>query len=608
MRKHSPILIAVFGLATAAAAQTTQYVPQIPTASEKLQALFDQRLQWQLHVYPSMAMRRGDYTDAGRLTDYGMDAIIQRYFDTRQCLKRLSVVPYDDLSKAEKLSYDLFKLGLDNEVESEQYRMFLAPVGGRFGTHQQIAQMAEQVRFRNYQDYVDYLTRLELVPGLVNQTIDLLALGAAEGRTPPRVTLAGLPGQFDALVAPGGGLSALAGPLGRMPQQITAARQKELRDRFDDVSMPGVILAVEALGDYITDVYLPQTRESIAAVDLPDGEAYYAYRLRVMTTTDMTAAEIHQLGLDQVRRIRAEMMQVIRSSDFMQRHAAGGSGDDDRLFDAFVNDLRTNPRFYHESADDLLTGYRDICKRVDEWLPKLFGVLPRLPYGVRPIPEFMAPNQTTAYYRRGDIRNSEAGIFFANTYGLDQRPKYEMIPLALHEAVPGHHLQVAIAQELDDVPDFRKGWGFTAFGEGWALYAERLGIEMGFYQDPYDDFGRLLYEMWRACRLVVDTGIHAFEWSRDRAIEFMVTNTALSRLNIETEVDRYIAWPGQACAYKIGELKIRELRATSERRLGDKFDLRAFHDVVLGAGSIPLTVLDKRVDFWINSQLIQPYD
>ncbi len=607
MRMHSCIVFAVMGLVTAAASQTTQVVPRIPTASEKLHKLFEDRLQWQLKAFPAMALRRGDYTNADRITDYGMDSIIQRYYDTRQYLKRLSVVPYDDLGKADQLSYDLFKLGLEDEVESEQYRMFLAPVGGRFGTHQRIAQMAEQVRFRNYGDYSDYLTRLELVPELVNQTIDLLDLGAAEGRTPPRVTLEGLPDQFDALVAIGGGLSALAGPLERMPQQITAARQQELRERFDDVSMPGVILAVRALGDYVTDQYIPQCRESIAAVDLPDGAAYYAYRLRVMTTTDMTAAEIHQLGVVQVGRIRAEMMNVIRSSDFMDRDTPAPDGDDD-LFAAFVNDLRTNPRFYHETADDLLVGYRDICKRVDEWLPKLFGALPRLPYGVRPIPEFMAPNQTTAYYRRGDIRNAEAGIFFANTYALDQRPRYEMIPLALHEAVPGHHLQVAIAQELDDVPDFRKGWGFTAFGEGWALYAERLGIEMGFYRDPYDDFGRLLYEMWRACRLVVDTGIHAFGWSRDRAIEFMVANTALSRLNIETEVDRYIAWPGQACAYKIGELKIRELRATAERRLGDRFDIRAFHDVVLGAGSIPLTVLETRVDYWINSQLFRPYD
>ncbi len=605
---HSHILIAAVGLVTTAAAQTTQHVPRIPSASEKLHEVFEDRLQWQLEQFPAMAMSRGDYSNAGRLTNHGMDDIIQRYHDTRRFLERLSIVPYDDLGKADKLSYELFELRLKNEIEGEQYRMFLAPIGGRSGTHQRIAQMAEQVRFRHYDDYAAYLTRLELVPELVNQTIELLQLGAAEGRTPPRVTLAGVPDQFDALVAPGGGLSALSEPLQRMPDLISLAQRKELRDRFDDASMPGVVLAVRALGDYIVDEYLPQCRESIAAVDLPDGEAYYAYRLRVMTTTDMTAAEIHRLGLNEVERIRAEMMDVIRSSDFMDRYATGRDDNDDRLFAAFVNYLRTNPRFYHKTADDLLVGYRDICKRVDEWLPKLFATLPRLPYGVRPIPAFMAPNQTTAYYRRGDIRNAEAGIFFANTYALDQRPKYEMIPLALHEAVPGHHLQVAIAQELEGVPDFRKGWGFTAFGEGWALYSERLGIEMGFYEDPYDDFGRLLYEMWRACRLVVDTGLHAFAWPRERAIEFMLDNTALSRLNIETEVDRYISWPGQACGYKIGELKIRELRATAERRLGDRFDLRMFHDVVLGAGSIPLTVLEKRVDFWINSQLFSPYD
>ncbi|MHC4827996.1 MAG: DUF885 domain-containing protein, partial [Planctomycetota bacterium] len=275
---------------------------------------------------------------------------------------------------------------------------------------------------------------------------------------------------------------------------------------------------------------------------------------------------------------------------------------------AFLNYLRTDPRFYHTSAESLLAEYRDICKQVDPWLPRLFGRLPRLTYGVRAIPDYMAPTQTTAYYQSGDLRNAEPGWFYANTYALDQRPKYEMIPLTLHEAVPGHHFQVALARELEDLPEFRRDWGFNAFGEGWALYAERLGIEMGLYGDPYDDFGRLLYEMWRACRLVVDPGMHAIGWSRDEAIEFMMANTALSRLNITTEVDRYISWPGQACAYKIGELKIRELRQRAESRLGQSFDLRAFHDVVLGAGSIPLTILEKRVDYWINSQQFRPYD
>jgi Bacterial protein of unknown function (DUF885)/Family of unknown function (DUF5329) len=271
-----------------------------------------------------------------------------------------------------------------------------------------------------------------------------------------------------------------------------------------------------------------------------------------------------------------------------------------RPFAAFVKYLRTDARFYHDNEVALLAGYRDICKRVDPELARLFKTLPRLPYGVRPVPRFMAPTQTTAYYQSGDIRNAEPGYFYANTYALDQRPRYEMIPLALHEAVPGHHLQIAIAKELSGLPEFRKDADFTVFVEGWALYSERLGIEMGLFNDPYDNFGRLLYEMWRACRLVVDPGMHALGWSRDKAIAFMSDNTALSPLNIQNEVDRYINWPGQATAYKIGELKIRELRGKAEAALGTKFDLREFHDVVLGAGAVPLSTLERRVHEWLT--------
>jgi prolyl oligopeptidase len=303
-----------------------------------------------------------------------------------------------------------------------------------------------------------------------------------------------------------------------------------------------------------------------------------------------------------VARIRKEMMQVIRTTDFMKSNLDASKMNDDELFKAFIAYLRTDSRFYHHTPAELLTGYRDICKRVDAQLPRFFRTLPRLTYGVKEIPLFMAPQQTTAYYQHGDIRNAEPGWFMANTSSLDQRPTYEMVALSMHESVPGHHLQIALAQEMADQPEFRKDLFFNAFGEGWALYSERLGIEMGMYADPYDDFGRLLYEMWRACRLVVDPGMHAMGWSRERAVKYMLENTALSDVNINTEVDRYISWPGQACAYKIGELKIRELRTRAEQTLGRRFDLRQFHDVVLGAGAVPLNVLEKRVDAWIKTQ------
>jgi prolyl oligopeptidase len=294
------------------------------------------------------------------------------------------------------------------------------------------------------------------------------------------------------------------------------------------------------------------------------------------------------------------MLSVIRRTDWFAADAARAKIADDALFDAFVGCLRTDPRFYAKGEEELLARYRDTCKRIDAKLPALFGTLPRNPYGVRAVPKFMAPTQTTAYYMPGSLRAGNPGWFYANTHALEQRPLYEMVPLSLHEAVPGHHLQISIAQELPDQPEFRRDMHFTAFVEGWALYAERLGIEMGFFEnDPYSDFGRLTYEMWRSTRLVVDTGIHAFGWSKERAMDFMKRNTALSELNIEREVDRYIDWPGQACGYKIGELRIRAMRAKAEGELGASFDVRAFHDAVLGAGAIPLDVLALRIDAWI---------
>ncbi len=427
--------------------------------------------------------------------------------------------------------------------------------------------MGEHVRFESRKDYLDYFSRLEQVPRSIRNTIELMRIGVAEERVPPRVVMQGVPAQFVSLLE-GGALDRLAAPLEEMPEQIDGAERTQLREQFQRQVLPPVREAMAELGRFVSESYIPACRETIAATDWPDGEAYYAFQLETMTTTDMTASQIHELGLREVARIRSEMMEVIRASDYLERHPEAASQSDEELFRSFIAYLRTDPRFYYNEPEALLDGYRAICKEIDGHMPKFFGVLPRLPYGVREVPLFMAPGQTTAYYMPGDLRNAEAGYFYANTYALDQRPKYEMISLALHEAVPGHHHQIAIAKEIDGLPEFRKNNWFTAFGEGWALYAERLGIEMDLFQDPYDDFGRLLYEMWRACRLVVDPGMHALGWSRSQAVDFMLENTALSELNINNEVDRYIAWPGQATAYKIGELKIRALREEAEQRLG----------------------------------------
>ena len=568
-------------------------------AREQLHQLFEERFRWQLEQWPEMAMSRGDYSHADRITDISLAAVQERFDATVEHLHRLSSIDREALSPDDIVNYELFALELQNAVDGHRFRQFLAPIGGRSGPQQDIPQMADRIRLNSAEDYSNYLTRLELVPKQVDDVIELLKTGVKENRTPPQVTLAGVGSQFKSLLE-GGGLNALAEPFEHVPSSMSEAQAKQLRARFDTVSLPAVKAALAKLGQYFSTEYFPNCRKSIAAIDWPEGEDYYNHQLRVMTTTDLTAREIHELGLSEVKRIKAEMLNVIRASDFLSLHPEAASLSDQRLFNAFVHYLRTDSRFYYNTPEELLAGYRDICKRVDAQLPKYFGKLPRLPYGVYEIPLFMAPQQTTAYYQSGDIRNAQPGYFMANTYQLDQRPKYEMITLAMHEAVPGHHLQIALAQEMENQPEFRKDAWFNAYGEGWALYSERLAIEMGLLRNSYDDFGRLTYEMWRACRLVVDPGMHALGWTREQAIQFMLDNTALSELNIKNEVDRYIAWPGQATAYKIGELRIRALRERAEKELGAKFDIRDFHDVVLGAGAVPLSILERRVNEWMS--------
>lgn len=564
---------------------------------DALRALLGEHHEWRLRENPQFAMERGDYRNADKLDDESLAAIERRDAAEAAFLDRLRKLDRAALAPADQLDFDLFEQTLARRQEGRRFRTFLAPINGRSGPHQEIPQLHERVRFNEFIDYDNYLKRLEQVPRQVDQLIERLKLGLAEGRTPPRVTVEGVPAQFKSLLD--GGLRALAEPLGYSTAKLTDAERAVLTKRFEDVSFPAVRAAMKKMGDYIEKDYLPGCREKIAASAWPDGEAFYAFQLRSMTTTDLTARQIHEIGLSEVNRIRGEMMHVIRKTDFLDLHPDAKTLAEDALFKRFIEYLRTDKRFYHETAEDLLGEYRDVCKRIDAELPRLFRMLPRQPYGVKPIPAFMAPHQTTAYYQRGDMRNGQPGYFYANTFALDQRPRYEMMALSLHEAVPGHHFQIAIAQELDDVPEFRKDLWYTAFGEGWALYGERLGLEVGLYTNPYDDFGRLLYEMWRSCRLVVDPGMHALDWPRERAVAFMLENTALSELNINVEVDRYIAWPGQATGYKIGELKIRELRARAESKLAARFDVREFHEVVLGGGCVPLDLLEKRVDLWI---------
>ncbi|MDZ4831595.1 MAG: DUF885 domain-containing protein [Phycisphaerae bacterium] len=577
-------------------------VPESPAG--KLDALFREYDAWRFAAFPEQARARGIPVGVDRLTAEGIAPELQRNEQRKLFLEDLDAIDPSSLSPRDRLDYDLFRTGLSQSIEGFSLDGWLVKIGPVSGPHQDIPQLAERVRFERDEDYVNYLKRLTWVPANLRATIDVLTLGLERGRTPPKIILAGVPAQINAVLATG--LDALGDPFRKFPTSIPPERQAELTTEFTTERLPAIQEAMEDLARFVTTVYIPKCGDSIAASDQQNGKAWYAHRLRVETTTDLTPEAIHQLGLDEVARIRAEMLAVIRKTDWYLPNGtvdpANAALSEDALFARFVAYLRTDKRFYFDDADALLNAYRAICKRVDPEIPRLFGRLPRLPYGVRAIPRFMAPTQTTAYYQDGSIPNGDPGWFFANTYALEQRPKYEMIPLALHEAVPGHHLQIAIAQELEGVREFRRNSDFTAFVEGWGLYSERLGIEMGLYENPYDDFGRLLYEMWRSCRLVVDTGMHALGMSRDEAIAFMTKNTALSELNIKNEVDRYISWPGQACAYKLGELTIRTLRAEAEKELGASFSLRWFHDVVLGEGALPLNVLEANVRRWIETK------
>jgi len=399
-----------------------------------------------------------------------------------------------------------------------------------------------------------------------------------------------VPKQIVDLIPPDAMKSPLLQPFQKFPPAIGEADRAKLVAQAKEIYTKSDVPAFNRLHDYLVSNYIPSCRESIAVSDLPNGAAAYAYQVRYHTTTSLTPAQIHGIGLAEVKRIRAEMDKIIQSIGFK------GS------FREFTDFLRKDPRFFYEKPEDLINGYRIITKKIDPELAHEFGKLPRLPYGVTPIPDFDAPSQTTAYYQGGSESAGRPGQYFVNTYNLKARPKWEMEALSLHESVPGHHLQLALAQELEDVPEFRKYFDSTAFVEGWGLYAESLGEEMGMYQDPYSKFGQLTYEMWRAVRLVVDTGMHAKGWTRQQAIDFFRENTSKTDQDITVEVDRYIVWPGQALAYKIGQMKIRELRARAEKELGSRFDVRAFHDAVLEQGGVPLDVLEAHMDTWLRAK------
>ncbi|HST44082.1 MAG TPA: DUF885 domain-containing protein [Luteimonas sp.] len=562
-------------------------------AATTLHAFFDSEWERELHESPETASFRGDARFNDRWTDLSLAAIEARQAADRASLATLRAIDRSALSAADQLSYDVALWQLEKEVERQKYREYERAISQRGGV-QTGEDIAEVLPFRTEKDYRDWLARLRGVPDQVQQTIVLLRQGMQHRNMPPRVLMARIPAQIASQVVDDPARSPYYAAFDRMPESMAPATRTALQADARKVIADAVVPAYRKLAVFFEREYLPTTRDSIAAADLPDGRAYYDFLAAEYTTTELGADAIHAIGLREVARIRGEMEAI--------RVEVGFDGD----MAAFFEHLRTDPKYFHASPAALLEAYQALSKRIDPELVKISKMIPRQPYGVRPIPDNIAPDTTTAYYQPGAVDGSRPGYYYVNLYKPEARPKWEMLALSLHEAVPGHHFQFARGLELDDVPRFRRVGYFTAYGEGWGLYAERLGYDMGLYADPYDRMGQLAYDMWRAVRLVVDTGMHSRGWSRERAIEYFMANAPKTRQDVVNEVDRYISWPGQALAYKIGQLKISELRDRASKALGPRFDLRDFNDAVLATGSVPLQILDTRIDAWIAEQQALP--
>lgn len=545
-----------------------------PLAAQELEKLFEQEWERSLRISPIFASTMGERRYAQRWPDLSPAALERDYKDTKAALARLRSLP---AVPAEAVNRAVFERMLSEQLEEYELGWRFVPINMRDGI-QNTADLANLLPFRDERDYRDWLARLRAFPVYLDQTIVLMREGMRRKLVQPKIVMQRVPGQIER-------------QLRSNPFLVPFASQPPvLRNEAKLVIETAVFPALRRLQHFLETEYLPACYDGAGIWQAPEGARLYAYFARSFTTTGLTPDEIHEIGLGEVARIRDEMHGVMRKTGF--------SG----TLPEFFHHLRTDSRFFYPSSAELLAGYRAVAKRIDPTLVKLFGKLPRMPYGVEPIPAEIAPDATAAYYQPPAGDGSRAGMYHVNLYKPELRPKWEMMALSLHEAVPGHHTQIAYAQELGVVPKFRRFQAsFTAYVEGWALYAESLGDELGLYDDPYAKFGQLTYEMWRAVRLVVDTGIHHKRWTRQQAIDYFLANAPRSELDVTNEIDRYIGWPGQALGYKIGELKIKALRRRAEAKRGARFEVRAFHDVVLSTGAVPLDVLEKRVEEWMNA-------
>ncbi len=503
-------------------------------------------------------------------------------------LQQLREIDQTQLSAANNINYQLLAWVLETSIEGMRLNTERIPFNTFSSFFAGALQASHGVPMTTEADYRAYIARIGEFPRYFRENIENMREGIRTGFVLPKIIIDGVLPTVQAQVYDNPEMSSLFEPIAAVSTRLPVAVQEQLRSDARQAITLYAVPAFRELVEFLEEEYYPAASEGLAAEELSNGEAFYAHQIKVYTTrTDLSADQIHNIGLAEVARIRLEMDEVIADTGF------NGS------FEEFTNFLRSDPQFYASDAQQLLKEAAFVAKKIDYVMPEFFGRLPRVPYGVVPVPDEIAPNYTTASYNSGPVGGTRGGAYWVNTFALDQRPLYELPALTLHEAVPGHHQQTAIARELEDLPPFRRELYFSAFGEGWGLYSEKLGIEMGIYQTAYEHFGRLSYEMWRACRLVIDTGIHAQGWTRQRALDYLSDNTSLSAANVRAEVDRYISWPGQALAYKLGEMKISELRQRAEEELGDAFDIRSFHDALLGQGSLPLDLLETVVEAYI---------
>lgn len=567
-------------------------VPALAGPVEDYENLREEMWQQTLENAPLLATSVGDRRGDGLLDDISLAAYDRRVAEAGQYLARLNAIDPEALTAQLRVDRAILKRSLEDRIASalhdhDRY-MILSNRGGWFLS---FAALPERSPFFTLADYESYVARLEGFARVTEDGISRSREATARGLTQPCEPIRGLSQRVETLIADDPRASIFWKPFDRRPETISPDQWAGLESRAEAALSGNVMPAYRDIVEFLGSEYEPACRDGLPGISqTPGGAEYYSHRVRQFTTTDLMPDEVHELGLAEVARIRAEMEQVAAEAGFASR-------------EEFISHLRTDPQYYLTDPDAYIAHAAALAKQIDGWMPRLFGRLPRQPYTVLAIPAAQAPGNTTAYYERGSLAAGQPGIYRVNTTQLDQRPLWELPALGVHEAVPGHHQQIALQQELDIHPLRANGTFFTAFSEGWGLYSERLGIEMGLYDTPAKEMGRLSYEMWRAARLVVDTGIHSKGWSKQEAVDFMLINTALSPANIDAEVNRYITWPGQALAYKIGELKIRELRLLAEQALGTQFDLRAFHDAVLENGAVPLDVLEQHIDGWIDAQI-----